>query len=299
MSTPLVSVIIPAYRAARTLGGAVDSVLAQTMRDYELIVVDDASPDDTPRLVQAYGPSVRLIRLPTNRGVSAARNAGIDVARGAWLAFLDADDAWEPEKLERQLAALSLDSRCQACHTAVWLADASLRRETIQRRNERRDVSWDNLLIFGNLVLGGGSSAVCSRDAIKAHQGFDEALGLCADWDMWLRISRSTRFAYVDEPLTIYRRSPGSMSRDPSALERDTLLLLRKAFSTCPGSRSLRARAYGRQYRVLAGSYLRSGHRAAALRCLARAAGSDPRQLLYALAMPWRAARRRATTPES
>ena len=294
---PLVSVVIPAYNAASFIDASVGSVLAQSFRDLEIVVVDDGSTDATADRVRAFGQRVRLVRQ-TNRGVSAARNAGVSLAQGRYVAFLDADDAWQPAKIDRQIEALRRHGDCGACYTAIQIADAQMR-PFAEQRSADGIVSRAALLVRGNVVTGSASAVLCEKDAIVAAGGFDEQLSLCADWDAWVRLAERTRFAYVDEPLVVYRRTGASMSCNPKVLERDTLLLLRKAFSTCPGSRSLRARAYGRQYRVLAGSYLRSGHRAAALRCLARAAGSDPRQLLYALAMPWRAARRRATTPES
>src|SRR5262245_39908172 len=103
---PNVSVVIPSYNSAAYLPAAIDSVLAQTARDLEVIVVDDGSTDDTPDVVARYGPPVRGIRQ-ANAGVAAARNRGIAEARGRYIAFLDADDTWEPVKLERQLGELS------------------------------------------------------------------------------------------------------------------------------------------------------------------------------------------------
>jgi hypothetical protein len=110
---------------------------------------------------------------------------------------------------------------------------------------------------------------------------------------MWLRLASRTRFAGVDDPLVIYRRTPGSMSGNPSVLERDTLMLLAKAFSARDElERETRARVYGYQYRVLSGSYLHRGLYRDALRCLVRSLRHDPRQAFYALALPARAARR-------
>jgi hypothetical protein len=148
------------------------------------------------------------------------------------------------------------------------------------------------------VVPAGGSSILCDRELLLEAGGFDPDLSLCADWDMWLRLAVRTRFAGIDDPLVLYRRTPGSMSGDPRVLERDTLALLAKAFSArdAPGL-AMQNRVYGYQYRVLSGSYLHTGLHRDALRCLVRSLRHDPRQALYALALPARAIRRAIQGP--
>jgi glycosyltransferase involved in cell wall biosynthesis len=288
---PLVSVVIPAYNAEAYIEAAVDSVLAQNFRDYELIVVDDGSSDSTADRLGAYGDAVRCIRQP-NGGVSRARNRGIEVSRGRLMAFLDADDVWLPEKLGKQASLLGRRSDCRACYTAATHTDAALRPIAVERCTEGA-VTILNLLLRGNVVPAGGSSVVCERELLLETGGFDPGLSLCADWDMWLRLAARTRFAGIDDPLVLYRRTPGSMSGDPRVLEHDTLALLAKAFSEpdAPGP-ATKARVCGYQYRVLSGSYLHTGLHRDALRCLVRSLRHDPRQVLYALALPARAFRR-------
>jgi glycosyltransferase involved in cell wall biosynthesis len=295
-SLPLVSVVIPAYNAEAYITAAVDSVLAQTFRDLELIVVDDGSSDATVARLGTYGDAVRCLRQP-NGGVSRARNRGVEVSRGRLVAFLDADDVWLPTKLGAQTSMLASRTDCRACHTAATVADTTLRPLAMHRCPEGAVTALD-LLLRGNVVPGGGSSVICERQLFVETGGFDPNLSLCADWDMWLRLAARTRFAAIDEPLVIYRRTPGSMSRDSRVLERDTLALLAKAFSgpDAPG-RGPRARVYGHQYRVLAGSYLHAGLYRDALRCLARSLRHDPRGIFYALALPTRAVRRRFVAP--
>jgi hypothetical protein len=209
------------------------------------------------------------------------------------VAFLDADDAWGPSKLEKQVAALVDRSGCRVCYSAAYVADERLS-VLGEQRSENGVVQRDSLLVNGNIVTGSASSVICERALLAEVGGFDENLSLCADWDLWVRLSARTTFAYVDEPLTVYRQSIGSMSRNPRLLEQDTLALLHKAFSgpNPPGVRT-RRQALGRQYRVLCGSYWQAGEYRSALRCLVRALQHDPRQGIYALGLPPRAMRRR------
>ena len=295
-SAPLVSVVVPAFNAQPYVAAAVDSVLAQTLRDFELIVVDDGSSDGTPGALEAYGGALRCLRQE-NGGVSRARNHGIAESRGRFVAFLDADDAWGPSKLEKQVATLADRPGCRACYSAVYLADQRLSVLSEQRSGDGV-VEYDSLLVNGNIVTGSASSVICERALLDEVGGFDEDLSLCADWDLWVRLSARTTFAYVDEPLAMYRQSIGSMSRNPRLLEQDTLALLHKAFSgpSPPGART-RARAYGRQYRVLAGSHLQAGTYRDALRCFILSVRYDPRQALYGLALPSRALRRHSRRP--
>lgn len=287
---PLVSVVIPAYNAATFIKTSVESVLGQTFRDFELIVVDDGSTDATSAILTSYGDRIHCLRLP-NGGVSRARNQGVARARGRWVAFLDADDAWKPTKLARQVEELHRRPECGACYTAILVADAQLT-PLLEQRSERGGVERADLLVKGNLVTGSASSVACDKGLLTQTGGFDERLSLCADWDMWLRLASTTCFAYVDEPLVLYRRSSASMSTNPTVLERDTLRLLEKAFRDRPAETRLRPKAYGRQYRVLSGSYYHAGLYSDAARCLAHALRHDPSHALYAAAMPLRALRR-------
>jgi len=118
MQTPVVSVVIPAYNAAWCVGQAIDSALAQSFVDREIIVVDDGSTDDTPRVLAGYGSRIRIVSKP-NGGLSSARNAGVAAAQGEFVAFLDADDRWLPAKLARQVALMREEPRLAFCSTAA------------------------------------------------------------------------------------------------------------------------------------------------------------------------------------
>lgn len=291
ITAPVVSVVIPAHNAEPFIGAAVDSVLGQTFRDLELIVVDDGSTDGTAARLQAYADARLSCVRQDNQGVSRARNRGMAESRGRFVAFLDADDVWQPAKLDRQLQALDRRQQCRACYTTAVLTDARLQPFGEQRTVEG-SVTLRNLLIYGNLVPAGASSVLCTRGALDEAGAFDASLSLCADWDLWLRMAERTCFACVDEPLVLYRCLTHSMSRNVHVLERDTMAVLNKAVRGLPEPR-LRRRVYGHHYRVLSGSYWRGHALRDSLRCLSLALRHDPRQLLYALALPARVMGRR------
>ncbi len=279
MSGPVdVSVIVPAYNAARYIANAIDSVLAQTTPARELIVVDDGSTDATREIVSQYGSRVRYI-FQENRGVSAARNLGIESSVSSRVAFLDADDAWLPEKLEKQTAALR-ESGLRASYTAHLIVDDALE-PLFENRGLRRESALEDLLSIGN-VIGSPSSVMCDRSLFDEIGGFDPSFSLCADWELWVRVATRTDFANVDEPLVKYRLHGDNMSRDVPLLEADSVRTLEKAFAlpSLPPVIGRRRRAsMAANYMVLAGSYLRGGHAFGAVRCAAYSLVRDPRQL--------------------
>jgi glycosyltransferase involved in cell wall biosynthesis len=196
---PPVSVIIPTHNRAWCLARAVDSVLGQTFTDFELFVVDDGSSDDTARLLAAYGDALAVIRQP-NRGVSAARNAGIAAARGGWIALLDSDDYWLPEKLAAQIDWLSAHPDYRICQTEeIWIRGG--RRVNPKKRHRK----------FGGriferclpLCLVSPSAVMMARSLLDEVGGFDEALPACEDYDLWLRIGCTHPIGLVEAPLIV------------------------------------------------------------------------------------------------
>ena len=285
---PEVSVIIPTYNSAKYLVEAVDSVLAQTFRDFEVLVIDDGSTDDTEAVMREYASSVRYIKQE-NRGVSRARNRGIEESRGRWVAFLDADDTWRPNKLERQALALEKHSGYRACYSAYTTVDSQLVPigVTVSRRSGS---ALEDLLTVGNSV-GTPSTVMCELSLFAAAGRFDPALSQCADWDMWIRLAAHTDFLYLDTPLVAYRKHPGNMSHSAPLLERDSLLVLEKGYQMSGVPASLRARrraAFARNYMVLAGTYFHVGRYRDFVRCAARAVAMDFRQGRYLIAFPFR-----------
>lgn len=283
-----VSVIIPAYNAERFIESALESVLAQTLPPLEILVIDDGSSDGTAAQAAAT-PGVRCLRQ-ANAGVSAARNRGIEEARGRFVAFLDADDVWEPEKLATQLEALD-DSRFAF----------SARIETSLGLQPLRVVTGgyngplvEGLLFHGN-VVGTPSSVVAPLDALRAAGCFDTRLSMCADWDLWIRLAVNLKGIHSARPLVRYRIHEGSMSGNLRVYESDSRLMLQKAFALPlpPSLRARRAEAESRMCEVLAGCYWNQGSRGDALRCVVDSVRRRPSRLLaLAASGPYRLARR-------
>ena len=202
------SVVIPTYNHGDTVERAIDSALAQTLRDIEVIVVDDASTDDTQTVLDRIGdPRVTCLRHDSNRGGSAARNTGIDHATGEYIAFLDADDEWLPRKLERQCDLLRsrsaewvgayCDFRQIRSNPLVELVDNTVRRPTGLEGNEA--------LVEGILLrrfAHGGTSTLClRRTAVEAIDGFDSSFQRHQDLEFLLRLLQRGKLAFVDETL--------------------------------------------------------------------------------------------------
>jgi glycosyltransferase involved in cell wall biosynthesis len=291
---PVVSVVIPAYNAARFLPDALDSVLAQTFRDLEVLVIDDGSTDATPETLARYRSPVRCIRQ-SNAGVSTARNRGIAEACGRYVAFLDADDTWMPHRLENQMKALAQHPECGACFSAFTFVREDLTPLAVSRR-EHGAASLAELLLHGN-VVGSGSTVLCLRAVFDAAGAFDPALSQCADWDMWVRLAARTDFLYLDEPLATYRQHATNMSRDAARLERDSLRVLERGFAMPglpPSVLSRERTAYARNYMVLAGCYFHARRCRDFVRCAALAVAMDPRQVCHLVGFPLRSFARAA-----
>ncbi len=194
-----VSVVIPTFERRATLPRALDSVICQTRAADEIIVVDDGSTDGTAEMLAGDYADVRCLRQP-QRGVSAARNAGIQTARGEWIAFLDSDDAWHPSKLERQLAALAAHPEERVCHTdEIWI------RNGVRVNPKRKHAKRGGMMFEACLPLCciSPSSVMIHRTVLEAVGAFDEDLPACEDYDLWLRICSRFRVLFVDEHLVI------------------------------------------------------------------------------------------------
>jgi len=210
---PLVSVVMPAFNVDWCVRRAVDSVLAQSFRARELIVVNDGSTDGTSGVLASYGSAIRVINQE-NRGMSAARNAGIRAARGSLVAFLDADDCWLPEKLARQVELLEGRPEIGFCSTSARIENTGGEFLNLwQCRNEGTDVL--QALFAENAAIAGGCSAVVVRKALLDQVGpFDERLRGFEDPDLWIRLAAVTGYACIDEALVVVMRRENSVSRN-------------------------------------------------------------------------------------
>jgi len=210
--SPLVSVVLATYNGARFLEEAVRSVLDQTFTDLELIVVDDGSTDRTAELVERLSADPRLRYVyQVNGGQPNADNHGIRLSRGRFIAFIDADDVWLREKLERQLARFDADERIGVVYCPTICIDENGREVeswSIQRHSGR---VTDRLFVENFVPF---SSSIVRRACFERLGGFDEELAQAYDYDLWLRLSTAYEFADCPEPMVRYRVWPGQMSKN-------------------------------------------------------------------------------------
>lgn len=260
-----VSVIVPTHQRCEMLGRTLRSVLAQQGTEIEVIVVDDGSTDGTSARVRALGDArVRLARHSNPMGVSAARNRGILEATGEWIAFLDDDDLWAPEKLTRQLDA----SRRGGCEWAYSGAVAVSPSGDIIAGG--RPASPDELLRalpYRNVVPAGSSNVIVRKELLQRVGGFDTGLRHMADWDLWIRLGQAARPAVVDAPLVAYLLHVSNASADSADIPSE-MKILEERYATLR-ERGRVDRAY--VYRWIAWNALRSGRRGKAVSAYARA----------------------------
>lgn len=221
---PLVSVIIPTYNRGWILKEAIDSVLSQDFDDFELIVVDDGSTDNTINILDAYAHDIIALRQG-NRGVSAARNAGISCASGQLIAFLDSDDLWLPGKMSRQVEFFNSNPDALICQTEeLWIRNG--RRVNPKKRHQK----FSGMIFKHCLPLCIVSpSAVMMRKSLFDKIGrFDESLPACEDYDLWLRVSREYPVFLIDTPLIVKRGGHGDQLSKTPQLDKYRIRALKK-----------------------------------------------------------------------
>ena len=220
-----ISVVIPTWNRAEQVVRAVGTVCGQSVQPGEVIVVDDGSEDGTAERVQDTYPQVRLLRQ-SNRGVSAARNRGISESRGQWVAFLDSDDEWRPDKLAMQIALLRSQPDLHACHTEeIWIRNG---RRVNPMQKHAKPQGW----IFNQclpLCCVSPSSVVLHRSVFESVGNFDESLPACEDYDLWLRIFHKYPIGLVNAPLvTKYGGHADQLSRRYWGMDRFRVKALEK-----------------------------------------------------------------------
>ncbi len=291
---PLVSVIVPAYNASRTVAATIDSALGQTVSDLEVIVVDDGSNDDTADVVEAMAdPRLKLIRQP-NGGAAAARNTGIRHARGTWVALLDSDDVWLPRKLERQLAALDANPDALAVESGAYFVNDQLQVLQVRPCVQPKDPLL-TFLRFQNLP-NAASTWVVARRMFERMGMFDPSLAILEDWDISIKIARYCNPICIPEPLSLYRVHEGNRSRDLDLHVDPGFRVLDRLFADPtlpPRIRAHKRHIYACFYAMLAGGALKVGRWRDCLAWAIRALRTDPRILGYIAAMPARRLRRR------
>ena len=226
-SQPDISVIIPAFNRAHTLPKALDSVLSQTLKPREIIVVDDGSTDETNAVLANY-PGLCIISQD-NRGVSAARNVGIEKAGGEWLAFLDSDDEWLKEKLEKQWDTICIDDKL-ICHTEeIWIRNGQ-RVNPMKKHKKFGGMIYERCL---PLCVISPSSVMIHRSVFEDVGVFDESLEVCEDYDLWLRICAKYSILFIDEPLIVkYGGHEDQLSRKHWGMDRFRVKALEKVIAS-------------------------------------------------------------------
>ena len=223
-SKPLVSVIIPTYNRGWAIKEAVDSVLAQDYEDFELLVVDDGSTDNTPEVLDAYGGALKILRQE-NKGVSAARNRGIENASGRFVAFLDSDDLWLPQKLSRQVEFFNRIPDALICQTEeIWIRNG-VRVNPKKRHKKPSGMIFEPSLA---LCLVSPSAVMIRRSLFEIVGSFDETLPACEDYDLWLRISCRFPVYRIDTPLIIKRGGHEDQLSASSGLDRFRIKAIKK-----------------------------------------------------------------------
>ncbi len=259
-----ISVVIPAYNAAGTIGRAIRSVLDQTRPVDEIIVVDDGSVDGTAGLVERQFPQVKLIRQ-ANAGPSAARNTGIAAAGGEYIAFLDADDYWLPEKIERQVRLMTEhpDTALVACgQWRIAGGDEKARPHAADTGTAFYMVTFRDLL-RNNLV--GTSSVLAKAEALKSAGCFDISLKYGEDLDLWLKITYDRPVAILHDTLIVYHETPQGLSRDLARMIDGELAVLARWDPSAPGGLDIKRTITAKYYRE-SRQWWRLKH---ALRCFA------------------------------
>lgn len=246
---PIVSVILPTYNRAHLIEQAIQDVLEQTYQDFELIVVDDGSTDNSEEIIKKMSDGrIRYVRHEKNKGANAARNTGIVTANGKYIAFQDSDDRWLPEKLEKQMQVFkTAPAGTGVVYTGFWRIKGDQKKYVPSPRIKRKEGDIYNELLRGNFI--GTPTAVVKKECFEKVGMFDEDLPRLQDWELFIRISKHYLFKCIDEPQLISYFTPISISANQEALISARLYILEKHYNDLKKNKKL-----------LAGHYFNIGH---------------------------------------
>jgi glycosyltransferase involved in cell wall biosynthesis len=281
---PLVSVIIPAYNAGAFIKETINSVLAQTYRHWELIVVNDGSGDNTADLVKDLIEKDTRISLisKSNSGVSDTRNKGMEQAKGELIAFLDADDVWLPDNLEKKVSTLAKDPSLGFVYSHMWQADKDLQNRTMAPLGKDNNILDDLLMWNGEVIPGPCSNLVIRRKCFEEGVRFDPRLTTIADQNFTVQLAYKYKGRLIPEALWVYRILPGSMSKSLQVMEQDSLATYsiygKKGYFR---SKAFQKKCFANMYLILSGSWLKDGKQPGkAFNYFLKALAQDPAQTI-------------------
>lgn len=229
---PVISVIIPTFNAEATIFSAVESVLAQSFDDFEIIVIDDGSTDRTRLiLTEMKDPRLQVIHFP-NKGVAESRNRGIQRARGEYISFLDADDLWTPDKLKDQYEALSSHPEAAVAYSWVNYIDSNNKLLHSGWRTQGNGDVYE--VLFERNFIENGSNILVRKQAVDVVGGFDATTTPSEDWDFYLRLAEKFEFVCVPKVQILYRVMPGSLSTRIKHMETGFLNFFDHAIARSP-----------------------------------------------------------------
>jgi glycosyltransferase involved in cell wall biosynthesis len=283
MSKPTVSIILPTFNRAHVIGRSIRSLLDQTYRGFELIVVDDGSTDNTESVVKSFRDTrIRYLKYEPNRGAAHARNLGIQEARGQCIAFQDSDDEWLKDKLEKQIRVMSVAPPSMGIvYTGYWRVAGKQRTYLPSSDKRTKDLDIHNLLLKENFVTT--QTVLLKEECLKKVGLFDERLPRLQDWELWLRVSKHYLFEFIDEPLVITYFQKDSITSKPDALINAFDLILQKYAQDFEKNQRALAHAYFAMGKHLLNSDLRTPQQRAYLREAARLDPSRIKFRIYAL----------------
>lgn len=294
MHEPKVSVVITSYNYERYIGETIESVLSQSYPVFEVIVVDDGSADRSPDVARKFGGIVRVIEQE-NQGVCVARNNGARLATSEILTFVDSDDIWLPNKVEKQVAAFVSDDEVGlvSCGFRAFAPDGSTIYESLTGKSGW--VADEILLMREEIINSTASSIAVRRDLFERVGGFDERREIFAaeDRDLCYRIARIAKHVFLPEVLLDYRMHGSNGHLNIHGMERALLVSYKKIFDSEESVQSLKRESYGNLFTMLAGSHFRAGNYGAFLRNSVKALWATPQNFRRFAGYPLRRMARR------
>ncbi|MBA3924297.1 MAG: glycosyltransferase family 2 protein [Nostocaceae cyanobacterium] len=241
---PKVSVIIPAYNAMTYLSATLESVIRQTFSDFEVLIINDGSTDQIEQWVAELSEERVHLISQANQGVSAARNTGIAHAQGEYIAFIDADDLWEPTKLEKQVQSLEKNPTVGLVYTWTAFIDESAKPTGVFIISHAEGNVWEQIVVRD--MISTGSSPMVRRDCFAKVGVFDPQISGGEDRELWSRIAACYPFAVIKEFLTLYRRHPNNTTKNCQKMVQQLRQVIEKTFKSAPTeSLYLRNHSYG------------------------------------------------------